>query len=198
MDVVELGWAEDPNAAAERALQLGRKAVMLDPDSVLGHRVMGLVHLARGEYERASAEIDRALALNSSDSVGLMAQAEILLWLGRLDESIEASETAFRFDPLPSGTALFNLGLAYYERRRHADALRVLKRASERFPENPFIHALLAATFAQLDRLQEAAQERDTVRRLNPFFHAAAFGSRFQDPAYHAYLVEGVVKAGFD
>ena len=198
MDVVERGWTEDSNAAAEQALQLGRKAVLLDPDSVLGHRVMGLVHLARGEYEQAAAEIDRALALNPNDSVGLMAQAEILLWLGRLDESIEASETAFRFDPLPSATALFNLALAYYERRRHADALRVLKRANERFPDNPFNHALLAATFAQLDRLQDAARERDIVRRLNPFFQATAFGSRFQNPAYHAYLVEGVVKAGFD
>jgi adenylate cyclase len=159
---------------------------------------MGLVHLARGEYERASVEIDRALALNPSDSVGLMAQAEILLWLGRLDESIDASETAFRFDPLPPVTPLLNLGLAYYERRRHADALSVMTRASERFPDNPFIRALLAAIFARLDRPQDAAQERDAVRRLSPFFQPAAFGSRFQNPAYHTYLFEGLVEAGFN
>ena len=160
--------------------------------------MIGLVNLARGQYEQASAEIDRALSLNPSDSVGLMAQAEVLLWLGRLDESIEASETAFRFDPLPTGTALFNLGLAYYERRRLADALRVAERGSARFPENEFVHALLAATYAQLDRPQEAARERDAVRRLNPFFNAQAFGSRFKNEAYHAYLVEGLVKAGFN
>jgi TolB-like protein/class 3 adenylate cyclase/Tfp pilus assembly protein PilF len=197
MDVAEAGWTEDPNAAAERALELGRRAVMLDPDSVLGHRVIGLVHLARGEFDRAYAEIDRALTLNPSDSVGLMAQAEILLWLGRLDESIEASETAFRFDPLPPVTPLFNLGLAYYERQRHADALRLMTRASERFPDNPFVHALLAAIYARLDRPQDAARERDAVGHLHPFFQPAAFGSRFQDPAYHAYLFEGLVKAGF-
>jgi len=198
MDVAEAGWTEDPNAAAERALQLGRTAVLLDPDSVLGHRVIGLVHLARGEFDRASAEIDRALALNPSDSVGLMAQAEILLWLGRLDESIEASETAFRFDPLPPVTPLLNLGLAYYERRRNADTLRLMTRASERFLDNPFVHALLAATYARLDRPQDAARERDTVRRFSPFFQPTAFGSRFRDPAYHAYLFDGLVKAGFD
>jgi len=197
MDVVERGWTEDLNAAAERALQLGQKAVALDPDSVIGHRVIGLVHLARAEYDQASAEIDRALALNPSDSVGLMAQAEILLWLGRLDESIEASEAAFRFDPFPPGTYLFNLGLAYYERRRHADALRVLERGSARFPDNPFNHALQAATLAQLGRLPEAARERDAALRFNPFFNAETFGSRFQNPAYHAYLLDGLVKAGF-
>jgi adenylate cyclase len=197
LEVVNFGWTEDLNAAAERALELARKAVMLDPDSVLGHRVIGLVHLARAQYEQASAEIDRALALNPSDSVGLQAQADVLLWLGRIDEAIELSEAAFRFDPAPAGTALFTLGLAYYERRRHDDALRLLERASVRFPENPFIHAVLAATLARLDRLPEAARERDAVRRLNPFFDATAFGSRFQNPAYHAYLVEGLVKAGF-
>jgi len=197
-EMATFGWTEDPNVALERTLELSGKAVMLDPDSVLGHRVIGLVDLARAEYEQGSAEIDRALALNPSDSVGLQAQAAALLWLGRLDESIELSEAALHFDPISPDDALFNLGLAYYEQRRHDDALRVLKRATARSPENPFIHALLAATFAQLGRLTEAARERDAVLRLNPFFDPATFGSRFQNPAHHAYLVEGVRKAGFN
>jgi adenylate cyclase len=198
LEMANFGWTEDPNVALERSLEFSGKAVMLDPDSVLGRRMIGLVHLARAEYEQASAEIDRALALNPSDSVGLQAQAEALLWLGRLDESIELSEVAFHFDPLPPVSALFTLGLAYYEQRRLDDALRLLERATARFPESPFIHALLAATFAQLDRPTEAARERDAVMRFNPFFDAATFGSRFQNPLHRAYLVEGVHKAGLN
>jgi hypothetical protein len=57
---------------------------------------------------------------------------------------------------------------------------------------------VLAATFAQLGRRPEAARERDAVLRLNPFFEPATFGSRFQNPAHRAYLVEGVLKAGFN
>ena len=102
LELADYGWTEDLDAAAERALELGRKAVMLDPVSVLGHGVIGLVHLARGEYEQASPEIDRALVLNPSDSVGLQAHAEVMLWLGRIDEAIQASEAAIRFDPLPA------------------------------------------------------------------------------------------------
>ena len=196
LEMADYGWTEDVNAAAERALELGRKAVMLDPESVLGHRVIGLVHLARGEYEQASAEIDKALALNPSDSVGLQAHAEVLLWLGRIDEAIQASEAALRFDPLPQITALFNLGMEYYEARRHADAVRVLERASARVPENAAIHALLAATFAQLGRPADATREREALRRVSPFFDTAAFGSRFQNPAHRAYLSEGLAKAG--
>jgi adenylate cyclase len=196
--LADYGWTEDVNAAIERALELGRKAVALDPASVLGHRVIGLVHLARGDYDQASAEIDRTLALNPSDSVGLQAYAEVLLWLGRIDEAIQASEAALRYDPLPPITPLFNLGLAYYEARRHADAVRVLERAIARVPENAAIHALLAAAYAQLGRPQEATRERDALRRVSPFFDTAAFGSRFQNPAHRAYLTEGVTKAGLN
>jgi len=196
LEMADYGWTEDVNAAAERALELGRKAVTLDPESVLGHRVIGLVHLARGEYEKASAEIDKALALNPSDSFGLQAHAEVLLWLGRIDEAIQASEAALRFDPLPRITTLFNLGMAYYEARRHADSIRVLERAIARVPENAAIHALLAADFAQLGRPADAMRERDALKRVSPFFDTTAFGSRFQNPAHRTYLTEGLAKAG--
>ena len=196
LELADYGWTEDVNAAAEHALELGRKAVALDPESVLGHRVIGLVHLARGEYEQASTEIDKMLALNPSDSVGLQAHAEVLLWLGRIDEAIQASEAALRFDPLPPITTLFNLGMAYYEARRHAESIRVLERAVARVPENAAIHALLAADFAQLGRAADAARERDALKRVSPFFDIATFGSRFQNPAHRAYLTEGLAKAG--
>jgi adenylate cyclase len=198
LELADFGWTEDVNAAADRALELGRKAVALDPESVLGHRVIGLVHLARGEYDQASAEIDRTLALNPSDSVGLQAYAEVLLWLGRIDEAIQASEAALRYDPLPPITPLFNLGMAYYEARRDADAVRILERALARVPENAAMRALLAATYAQLGRPREATRERDALRRVSPFFDTAAFGSRFQNPAHRAYLAEGLAKAGFN
>jgi tetratricopeptide (TPR) repeat protein len=192
------GWTEDLDGVARRALELGQNAVTLDPDSTAGHRVIGLVHLMRSEYGQAAAEIDRVLALNPSDSEGLQGRAELLLWLGRFDQSIEAGEAALRVDPLPDIAPLLYLGLAYYELQRHADALRVLERGVARRPDDPFMHAALAATFAQLDRMPEAARERMTVRRVNPFFDAATFGSSFQNPAHHAYLAEGLAKAGLN
>ena len=198
IDMVYFGWTEDLDRAAARALELGQKAVTLDPDITVGHRVIGVVHLLRSEYDQALAETDRVLTLNPSDSVGLQARADVLFWLGRFDEAIEACEAMLRFDPLPPPSSIFNLGVAYYEQKRHADALRVLQRGVVRFPDNSFIHAALAATFAQLDRMPEAARERESVQRLNPFFNAATFGSRFRNPAHHAYLVEGVVKAGLN
>jgi TolB-like protein/class 3 adenylate cyclase len=198
LQMATYGWTEDPDGAARRALDLGQKAVTLDPDSAAGHRVLGLVHLMRSEYGQASAEIDRVLALNPSDSEGLQGRAELLLWLGRFDQSIEAGEAALRVDPLEDLSPLLHLGLAYYEQHRHAEALRVLEQGVARSPDNAYLHAALAATFAQLDRMPEAARERTTVRRVGPFFDAAAFGSSFENPAHQAYLAEGLAKAGLN
>jgi adenylate cyclase len=198
LQMVTYGWTEDPDGAARRALELGQTAVALDPDSAAGHRVIGLVHLMRSEYGQAAAEIDRVLALNPSDSEGLQGRAELLLWLGRFAESIEAGEAALRVDPLPDLSPLLHLGLAYYEQHRHAEALRVLERGVARRPDNAYLHAALAATFAQLDRMPEAAQERATVRRVSPFFDPARFGSSFQNRAHQAYLAEGLAKAGLN
>ena len=198
LQMATYGWTEDPDGVVRRALDLGQTAVTLDPDSTAGHRVLGLVHLMRSEYGQAAAEIDRVLALNPSDSEGLEGRAELLLWLGRFDQSIEAGEAALRVDPLPDPAPLLYLGLAYYEQRRHAEALRVLEQGVARRPDNPSLHAALAATLAQLDRMPEAARERTTVRRVSPFFDAATFGSSFQNPAHHAYLTEGLAKAGLN
>jgi adenylate cyclase len=198
LQMVTYGWTEDPDGVVRRALDLGQTAVTLDPDSTAGHRVLGLVHLMRSEYGQAAAEIDRVLALNPSDSEGLEGRAELLLWLGRFDQSIEAGEAALRVDPLPDPAPLLYLGLAYYEQHRHAEALRVLEQGVARRPDNPSLHAALAATLAQLDRMPEAVRERTTVRRVSPFFDAATFGSSFQNPAHQAYLAEGLAKAGLN
>jgi tetratricopeptide (TPR) repeat protein len=171
--------------------------VALDPDGSAGHGVIGLVRLTRSEFGQAAAEFDRVLALNPNDSESLEGRAELLFWQGLFDQSIEASEAVLRVDPLKD-TALLNLGLAYYQQQRHADAARVLERAIAQFPDNPFMHAALAATFAQLGRQPEAARERETVRRLNPFFNATTFGSNLQNPAHRAYLHEGLAKAGLN
>jgi len=121
----------------------------------------------------------------------------VLLWLGHIDEAVATGEEAFRLNPNPRLGSVFSLGLAYYEAKRHADAVRVLERGAARFPENSFLYGALAAAYAQLNRLPEAAEALASLRRVNPFFDADTAGSRFQNPEHQTYLREGLVKAGW-
>ena len=77
------------------------------------------------------------------------------------------------------------------------EELEVLsQRGILRDPDYAGYHIVLAAAYAQTGRAAEAAREAETVRRLDPFFEAAAFGSAFSNPQDRSQLVDGLVKAG--
>ena len=59
-----------------------------------------------------------------------------------------------------------------------------------------FDYVVLAVSYAQLGRPDEARRAAETVRRLDPFFKVDDFGSLFSDPAHANQFVEGLRKAG--
>jgi len=195
LDMADFGWIEDPAAALDYALELSEKGVSLDPDNVDALAVKAYAHVFRGEYDLALTTSDRLLQINPSSSKGLIERLSVLTWVGRIDEAIEAGEQALRFDPNLSSGSLVVLGLDYYLAGRHEDAVRLLEPAAQRFPDNSFIYAVMAAAYAQMDRLPEASRALAAVRRLNPFFDPESFGSRFRNPDHRAYLQQGISKA---
>ena len=150
----------------------------------------------RGEYDLALAVSSRALAINSSHADSMFERAAVLTWLGRIDDAVAASETALRFDPNPRPGQTFNIAMAYYQAKRHSDAIQLLEHNLLRFPNYSFFYAVLAASYGQMDRTPEAAQALAQLRRLNPFFNAASSGSRFQNREHQSYFIEGLTKAG--
>jgi hypothetical protein len=63
-------------------------------------------------------------------------------------------------------------------------------------PSNYFIHAGLAASYAQLGRKEEAAQAAADAVRAWPFFRVDQFITNFQAEADRALVAEGLRKAG--
>ena len=57
--------------------------------------------------------------------------------------------------------------------------------------------SILAATYAQLDRRQEAERERATVIRMAPFLAAERLASQFGTQEARDHMLEGLKKAGF-
>jgi hypothetical protein len=56
---------------------------------------------------------------------------------------------------------------------------------------------ILAATYAQLQRQQDAERERSAVLRMAPFLDAKRFGSQFGTKEARDHMLEGLTKAGF-
>ena len=199
-DAVLYGWTGSPQADIERTHALAQRAIAVDDSSALGHMLLGRVYLVRRQYDLALVELERAIALNPNDSETHGWQGEVLVWSGHPEGAILALETAQRFDPMMDPQRLFTLGLAYYLNHQYGDAVETLERSVGQHPDYVYGYTVLAATYGQMGRKEDAARAADAVRRLNPLFSTDEFGnnSLFRNPADAMRLDEGLRKAGLD
>lgn len=197
-DKTQYGWTEFPHEALEEAEKEAQQAISLDERNVAGHALLGRVYAMRGQYERGLAEINRAIALNPSDSNSLNARANALLWSGKIDDAAAATEASFRIDPTPNLGAYVVAGMAYYLAKRFGESSQILERALVRFPANGQLLPILAGAYAEMGRIDDAARVVDMLRQTNPLFDPQNFGSRLQNPDDLALLREGLRKAGYN
>ena len=120
------GWSEFAQQDVETAIRLAQKALEIDRGLRAGPQRAGArLYRAVLKYDLGLAESERALQLNPSDAEVMLARAAVLLWTGRIDESIAAAEAAMRLNVSIGPEAALNLGLAYLlatplRRRREA------------------------------------------------------------------------------
>lgn len=190
------GWTEFPDSELARAEELARRAIALAPDEPDGHRTLGRVHLIRAEYDQARNALQRAIDLNPSDANALAVWGVLQSFNGDLPGAIELLELALKYDPMLQPNYHFDLAISYYLARRHEDALRVAERGISRFPNFAMFNVPAAASAAQLGRQEQAVFYATEIRRHLPQLDFDSLGSRFRDPAYPAYLKEGLRRAG--
>ena len=192
------GWIEDPAEAVRRAEEAATRALAADDPGANARAlgVLGSLHTFTGKFDAALVEANRAIELNPSDAVAYGLRGGVLMWTGRIAESIAASEAARRFDPRPGAEGIFNLAFAYFLAGRYADALSVAEAVLRRSPDLLFLQAVRAAAAAQLGNMDEARRAAGEVRRLDPFFKVDQFGNRLVNPDHRALAQEALRKAG--
>jgi TolB-like protein len=142
-------WTASAEHAAERALELGRRAVELDELDGFAHLMLAWGYFRRGGLEMARAQLERALELNPNDYYGLCLQSTLCLCRGEIDGAIEHGLLALRRSPLVSDACLFTLGFAYYFGEDYPRSLEVWGRMTRPRIE---VKAGIAASLARLDR----------------------------------------------
>jgi len=192
------GWSEFAQEDIEASIKLAQKALEIDEENVLAHSVLTRAYTAEQRFDLALAESDRALQLNPSDAEVLAAHAAVLLWTGRIDDSIAAAELSFRLNNNLGPEGALNLGIAYLLNHRYADAIKLLEAMRTRYPGYPLLDFPLAGAYAEVDRGEEAKAVLAEGRLKNPYLDLANFGSRFQDPALKKRLEDSLRKAGLN
>jgi len=193
------GWSEFPTDDIDRAQTLAQKAAGLDPTLTSAYDLLANLLLYQGEYERALAQADRAIAINPNDAFNSNVRGSILIYAGRPSEAISWLEVSLRLDAASAPAAL-GLGMAKYFLAQYADGIEALDRSLARDPgrvNQLTARPLLAACHARLGRMEEAGRERAIVARLSPFFDAGRFAAQFGTQQVRDDMFAGLKAAGF-
>ena len=171
IEAVVSGWTEFVGDDLSRAETLAQKALSLDPASTTAHRLLAEVHMSRGRFDLALGQIERALEINPSDAESFATRGAILVWAGRAAEALPWGEGALRLDPA-NARAAYYLGMTYYFLNRYGEVVEAMDRAlAGNLGRNTqqMGRSVLAATYGELDRRQDAERERTTVLRMARF-----------------------------
>ena len=197
---VLLGVSEDRTGDLDRALEAGKRAVMLDAADPFAHVALGRVYTTRGEHDTAIHHCDRAISLNPSFSKAHFGRAHSLWMSGRAEEALPSNAEAMRLSPhdplMWAFMASRSIALTLLE--RYEEALDWARRALQQPNTALFASVAQLAALGLLGREDEAAGALERARRFKP---DVTIGFVLEvlpitDPDYRARFTDGLHKAG--
>jgi adenylate cyclase len=200
-------WSEAPDAAAERAFELARKAVALDDTDTKARRTLACAYmLARADIQMANLQLAAAISFNPNEYWNFCLKTWLVTLAGDADGGISCATEAIRLNPFSHDGCLEAQFLAAYCAHRYEEALATIARMGA---ARSVTTAGLAACYAQMGRDPEAHQAMSnflveaakTVTRYPGDDRNAwrAYWARkcpFQRPADFEHLLDGFRKAG--
>jgi adenylate cyclase len=180
----------------ERAHDLARRSVQLDPNLPQTHTVLGIVLAFKRLHAGSLAEFERAVELNPNYTDWRYGAA--LVYSGEFHRAIEVLKVHMRLDPFYPPVTTFCVGIAHYMLKHYSEALRPLRECLSRVRNFRGAHTVLAATYAQLEQFESARAEAAEVLRIEPAYtierYLQVFPLKSTSDADH--LFDGARKAG--
>jgi adenylate cyclase len=178
-------WSADPQTL-DRAVALIQQALALDASLPSVHGRLSLVYVWKKQHDQAITQAEQAVSLDPNDAEGYLRLAEVLNFAGQPEKALEWAEKALRLRALfPGGEYLAVVGWTYQLLGQYEKAIAPLKQAIGYAPQYPGSHALLAVSYSEAGREEEARAEAAALLRLNPHYSVEVDRQRrpYKDPA---------------
>jgi adenylate cyclase len=158
------------------------------------------MHRIKGEAEKSIAALELATDLNPSFTIAYHELGVGLALMGKPDEAIASFEKAMRLSPHDPMMSLFfsGVGLAHAMAGRDAEAVEWSKRSVNRKADWYLPYLVLAASYANLGRMQEARSAIEDLLHIRPQFSLTAVKLLLAaaEPGVAELAVESLRKAG--
>jgi TolB-like protein/Tfp pilus assembly protein PilF len=188
-------WGEAEQPHRSLAFAAAQRAVSLDSNNASAHAILGDVLLFEGSLDGAASELSAALEINPNHADAWAYLGEMKAFEGRAVEGIEYVRKAFHLNPHPPGWYYWLLGLIEYAAGQYEDAVETLRHESTHRSGS---QRILAASLAQLDRMDEARVEAAQFLAAHHGFSALHWANTqpFQRAADRQHFIDGYLKAG--
>ena len=186
----EIPLVEGQSAAKEAV----ERAMRLNDDLGEAHQVMAVLAWGEWDWARAEAEWKRAIELDPNSAVAHAGYSQLLLILGRPEESAAQSRDAKALDPISIDTLWVTVSNAYF-RRQYDEGLVGVQAAIELYPRVPLLHVFLSDILAAKGQNNLAAREILVVEELSGATEERMTALR---KAYAAAGLEGLRRSRID
>jgi TolB-like protein/DNA-binding winged helix-turn-helix (wHTH) protein/Tfp pilus assembly protein PilF len=162
------GWTDTPIETVDRAVQLGKQGVELDDSIPQTYWSLGFAYMMKRDFEKAEKVLQDAIRIAPSYADGYGLLALIKNNRGEPEKAIEYIRKGMRLNPFFTWDYYYNLGRAYYTMGRYEEAIDYLLKAKERNENVIQVRLLLAASYVNVNRMDDAEWEIEEVQFLNP------------------------------
>src|SRR3954452_25088267 len=193
------GWSADPARDGARAVGRARSAIEAERDdpSVLWMAGVAIGYLAH-DNDTALVLLDRSLGLNPSSASAYQMSGWIRCWAGREKEALAHFHCAIRLSPIDRTmiTMQSGLGLALAMAAQYEDSIVWCRKAIVEQASWTATYRPLAASLAQLGRIEEAKLVAEQLRALEPDCSIAKIAALYRRSEGASRYLEGLRKAG--
>jgi TolB-like protein/DNA-binding winged helix-turn-helix (wHTH) protein/Tfp pilus assembly protein PilF len=165
MGTVQVG-ALPPLEARRRAEEAASKALELDSSLAEAHSTLGQVKHYNWDWAAAEKDFKRALELNPNYANAHNFYASYLMSLGRIDESIAASNRARELDPFSLSVSA-QRGFLLEQARRYDEAIEQLRSVIAMDPNHYQAYWILGHTYAANHQFNEAVAAAEKAVELS-------------------------------
>ena len=193
-----LGLSKNPQESLKKSIELYKKAIALDDSFAGGHTGLGYALMMARKYDEAISHVERGLELEPNSADVVYIYANVLLYLGRQEESLSFFQSAIRLNPKPPNTYSRHYAAALRDVGRYEEAIAQLKKAIEREPRDIMSYIILTSTYSMAGREKEAQAAAAEVLKINPKFSLEQFAKihPYKDPATKDRYIDSLRKAG--
>ncbi len=188
-------WGEPQDTHRKQAIAEAENAVRLDPGDSATHSLLGYILAYEHRWQESEHAFAESIRLNSNDAEGWAFRSDVSALAGKQQQAIDEIRKALRLNPTPDCWYWLLLGQAQYGARQYEVAIATLRREET---YRTMSRRFLAASLAQLGRMDEARREAEMFLLTSPHFTISHWAQTqpFRDESTRAHFVEGLRKAG--